>query len=391
MTVAAPLAHENEITIKTEPKPTLVGQTTAQLSDAITKATGAPAFRGKQIGQAIYQRFARTPDAVFANLPKPLREQIGDAFGIAPCRVRSESAADDGTVKYLMDLRDGEVIEAVFLPYAGRTSVCISSQVGCPMACSFCATGTEGLARNLTCGEIVDQVLLMQSLHPDNRITHVVLMGMGEPLLNYPAVLQAIRILNQEVGIAMRHITVSTVGVVPNILKLADEDLQLTLAVSLHAPTDELRSSLVPLNDKYPITRLMDACRAYTDKTRRRITFEYVLMGGVNDREADAHALGRLLQREPLCSVNTIPYNSTDVAPRYQRPSAEASRRFREIVASYGVTITQRQERGHRIAAACGQLKRSALKPGSALRPLPMFATAVNAAPTLPRETVPAA
>ena len=317
-------------------------------------------------------------------MPKPLTAQLEDTFDLAPCQVRSEMKADDGTVKYLMDLRDGEVIEAVFLPYTGRTSVCISSQVGCPMACSFCATGTEGLARNLSCGEIVDQVLLMQSLHPENRITHVVLMGMGEPLLNYPAVLAAVRILNEEVGIAMRHITVSTVGVVPNVLKLADEDLQLTLAVSLHAPTDVLRSSLVPLNDKYPVAVLMDSCRTYTNKTRRRITFEYVLMGGINDREGDAHALGQLLQKQPLCSVNTIPYNSTDVAPRYKRPTPEASRRFREIVASYGVTITQRQERGHRIAAACGQLKRSALTPGSALRPLPMFAVASNTAQASP-------
>jgi 23S rRNA (adenine2503-C2)-methyltransferase len=269
-------------------------------------------------------------------------------------------------------LPDGEVIESVFLPYPGRTSVCISSQVGCPMACSFCATGTEGLARNLTAGEIVDQVLLMQSLHPEQRISHVVLMGMGEPLLNYANVLKAIHLLNQEAGIAMRHITVSTVGVVPNILKLADEDLQITLAVSLHAPNDALRSELAPLNEKYPIARLMEACRAYTDKTRRRITFEYVLLGGVNDTETAAHELGELLRRQPLCSVNTIPYNTTDVAARYQRPTAEAARRFREIVASYGVTITQRQERGHRIAAACGQLKRSALRPGSAMRPLPM-------------------
>ena len=365
---------------KTEPKPSLVGQTPAQIADALVPF-GAPAFRARQIAQALYKRLARTPEAAFVNLPKPLMEPLEAAWDIAPCKVRSESKADDGTVKYLMDLRDGEVIEAVFLPYAGRTSVCISSQVGCPMACSFCATGTEGLARNLTCGEIVDQVLLMQALHPGNRITHVVLMGMGEPLLNYPAVLQAVRILNDEVGIAMRHITVSTVGVVPNILKLADEDLQLTLAVSLHAPTDVLRSSLVPLNDKYPVSVLMQACRTYTDKTRRRITFEYVLMGGVNDRESDAHALGQLLQKQPLCSVNTIPYNSTDVAPKYRRPAPEASRRFREIVASYGVVITQRKERGHRIAAACGQLKRSALLPGSALRPLPMFATAFHANP----------
>ena len=252
------------------------------------------------------------------------------------------------------------------------------------MACSFCATGTEGLARNLTAGEIIDQVTLMQSLHPTQRITNVVLMGMGEPMLNYPAVLKAVHLMNEEVGIAMRHITVSTVGVVPNILKLAEEDLQLTLAISLHAPNDALRSELAPLNDKYPIAVLLQACRAYTDKTRRRITFEYVLMSGVNDTEKEAHELGRLLQHQPLCSVNTIPYNSTDVAAKYRRPTPEASRRFREIVASYGVTITQRQERGHRIAAACGQLKRSALRLGSAMRPLPMLgATTPESAKTV--------
>jgi 23S rRNA (adenine2503-C2)-methyltransferase len=357
---------------------TLIGKSTKEL-EALVQEHGAPAFRGRQLAHALYKRYARDLSAV-ADLPRALRDRLADAYAVAPCTVRSDSAAPDGTVKYLLNLSDGEVVEAVFLPYEERTTVCISSQVGCPMACSFCATGTEGLARNLTAGEIADQVLLMQSLHPDQRITNVVLMGMGEPLLNYNAVLKAVRLLNEEMGIAMRHITVSTVGVVPNILKLAEEDLQLTLAVSLHAPNDTLRSELVPLNDKYPIARLIEACRAYTDKTRRRITFEYVLMSGINDTEKEAHELGRLLKDQPLVSVNTIPYNTTDVAARYQRPTPEASRRFREIVASYGVTITQRQERGHRIAAACGQLKRSALRPGSAMRPLPMasVATAPN-------------
>jgi 23S rRNA (adenine2503-C2)-methyltransferase len=350
---------------------TLIGKNTAELEAALT-ALGAPAFRGRQLAQALYKKHARGLDSV-TDLPQNLRSRLAEQFDVAPCRLRSTSAAPDGTVKYLLDLGDDEVIESVFLPYPGRVSVCISSQVGCPMACTFCATGSEGLARNLTAGEIVDQVLFMQAQHPSQRITHVVLMGMGEPLLNYPNVLKAVHLLNEEVGIAMRHITVSTVGVVPNIDKLAEEDLQLTLAVSLHAPNDLLRSELVPLNDKYPIDRLMQACREYVQKTRRRITFEYVLMAGVNDTEKEAHELGYLLQRQPLCSVNTIPYNTTDVASRYQRPTPEATRRFREIVESYGVTITQRKERGHRIAAACGQLKRSALRPGSALRPLPMF------------------
>ncbi|MDX1932600.1 MAG: 23S rRNA (adenine(2503)-C(2))-methyltransferase RlmN [Capsulimonadales bacterium] len=353
---------------------TLVGKTTEELV-ALFLDRGAPAFRGKQLAQALYQRFAREWEEI-TDLPRTLKEEMAAGFPLAPCRLRSASAAPDGTVKYLLTMPDDEVIESVFLPYEGRTSVCISSQVGCPMACSFCATGTEGLARNLTAGEIVDQVLLMQSQHRDNRITHVVLMGMGEPLLNYPNVLKAVGLLNREVGIAMRHITLSTVGVVPNIEKLAEEDLQITLAVSLHAPNDTLRSELVPLNDRYPIARLMEACRHYVNRTRRRITFEYVLLSGVNDTEKEAHELGQLLQNQPLVSVNTIPYNTTEVAARYRRPTAEASRRFREIVASYGVTITQRQERGHRIAAACGQLKRSALRPGSAMRPLPVLSGA---------------
>lgn len=355
---------------------TLVGKTNSELEAAAVER-GLPAFRGRQIAHALYKRQVRDM-AAMTDLPDSLRNSLGTEWNVAPCRLRSSSAAPDGTVKYLLDLADGEVVESVFLPYPGRVSVCISSQVGCPMACSFCATGAEGLARNLTAGEIVDQVLLMQSFHPDQRITHVVLMGMGEPLLNYPNVLKAVRLLNEEVGIAMRHITVSTVGVVPNILKLAEENLQITLAVSLHAPNDTLRSELVPLNEKYPIARLMAACREYTSKTKRRITFEYVLLAGINDTEKEAHELGRLLKDLPLVSVNTIPYNTTDVGARYQRPTPEATRRFRDIVASYGVAITQRQERGHRIAAACGQLKRSALRAGSAMRPLPMLSTARN-------------
>lgn len=361
---------------------TAVGMTTAEL-EAVVGALGVPAYRGRQIAQAVYKQGTRDWAAV-NGLPQTLRDALAPNYQVGACTMRHASESPDGTVKYLLDLADGEVLESVFLPYPERVSVCISSQVGCPMACSFCATGTEGLARNLTAGEIVDQVLLMQSLHPEQRITHVVLMGMGEPLLNYPHVLKAVRLLNEEVGISMRHITVSTVGVVPNILKLADEDLALTLAVSLHAPNDALRSELVPLNDKYPLARLLEACRVYTGKTRRRITFEYVLMGGVNDTEQCAHELGRLLRAETLVSVNTIPYNSTDVAAKYRRPTAQDSRFFRDIVASYGVTITQRQERGHRIAAACGQLKRSALRPGSALRPLPMFATARQETETKP-------
>ncbi len=361
----------------------LAGKTNSEIETLVAETLNVPRFRGRQVAQGLYKRFARDFDAM-TDLPKEFRARLQETFQLTPSRVTKTDSAPDGTTKYLLALPDEEVLEAVFLPYAGRTSVCISSQVGCPMACSFCATGTEGLARNLTAGEIVDQVLCLQALHPERRISHIVLMGMGEPLLNLPEVLKAIRLLHEEVGISLRHITVSTVGVVPNIYKLAEEDMPITLAVSLHAPNDVLRSELVPLNEKYPIARLMDACRDYVAKTRRRITFEYVLMAGVNDTEKEAHELGALLRREPLVSVNTIPYNTTDVASRYKRPTPEATRIFRDIVASYGVTITQRQEKGHRIAAACGQLKRSALKPGSTMRPLPMFAVASNT----PREAV---
>lgn len=349
---------------------TLIGQTESELTKLLVER-GAPAYRGKQLAAALYGRFARDFDAI-TDLPKALKVSLAEDFALAPSTVRSSESADDGTVKYLVDFSDGEVVESVFLPYSGRTSVCISSQVGCPMACTFCATGTEGLARNLTAGEIVDQVLLMQAAHPEKRISHVVLMGMGEPLLNLPSVLRALELLHDSVGLSYRNLTVSTVGVVPQMAKLAAVDLPITLAVSLHAATDELRSELVPLNEKYPVKVLMDACREYVEKTRRRLTFEYVLLAGVNDREEDAHALGQLLRRQPLCAVNTIPYNSTDVAARYKRPSPQSTRQFREIVGSYGVTITQRAEKGHRIAAACGQLKRSALKLGSTMRPLPM-------------------
>ena len=367
----------------------LAGKNSTEIAALLGDALGVPAFRGRQVAQALYKRFVRDFDDI-TDLPQSVRTRLANGFALAPCRVTKTDSADDGTTKYLLALPDDEVVEAVFLPYAGRTTVCISSQVGCPMACSFCATGTEGLARNLTAGEIVDQVLCLQQLHPERRISNVVLMGMGEPLLNFDAVLKAIRLLHEEVGISLRHITLSTVGVVPNIRKLAAEDMPITLAVSLHAPNDALRSELVPLNDKYPIALLMDACRDYVATTRRRITFEYVLMAGVNDTAKEAHELGALLRREPLVSVNTIPYNTTDVQSRYRRPSPEATRLFREIVASYGVTITQRAEKGHRIAAACGQLKRSALRLGSAMRPLPMLAASPALSPQ-PFEAVSAA
>ena len=349
---------------------TLTGLDTAELTKIFTDL-GQPSYRGKQLSESIYAKRARSL-AEITTLPVALRDQLAEEYTIGSCKVTGKQEASDGTVKYLLEFDDKEVVETVFLPYENRTSICISSQVGCPMACSFCATGTEGLVRNLTTAEIVDQLLLVQSLHPTTRISHVVMMGLGEPLLNLNNVVAALRLMANEVGLSWRHLTVSTVGIVPAIEKLADLDLPITLAVSLHAATNALRDQLVPLNSKYNVERLMQACYDYVAYTSRRITFEYVLLAGVNDRDEDAHALGKLLKKQPLCALNTIPYNSTDVEATYQRPQSTATRRFRDIVASYGVPVTQRQERGQHIAAACGQLKRSALRNGHSLRPLPM-------------------
>jgi 23S rRNA (adenine2503-C2)-methyltransferase len=361
-------------------KHSLVGMDSTTLREKIVEK-GAPAYRAEQIRKGLYTRSVREWEGLH-DVPKALRTALAEEFTLAPCTLREERSAPDGTVKYLLNLPDEEVIESVFLPYENRTSVCISSQVGCAMACSFCATGTEGLSRNLTTGEIVDQILFMQAANPEKRISNVVLMGMGEPLLNYENVIASIRLMHEDIGLSLRHITLSTVGVVPAIKRLALEEMPITLAVSLHAPNDTLRSELVPLNDRYPIAMLLDACRDYVETTKRRMTFEYVLMAGVNDTEKEAHELGAMLKKMPLAlmSVNTIPYNSTDVAAPYKRPTPEATRLFRDIVASYGVTITQRFEKGHGIAAACGQLKRATigrtLSMGKVIKRLPVAETA---------------
>lgn len=324
---------------------------------------GLPAFRGTQIAEWLYHRLLPGQgggfNAAFAHmtdLPQAARAALAAAFD-CPVLVPGEERTDprDGTVKILARLAEGNhPIECVLLPDKKRVSVCLSTQAGCPMACAFCATGTQGLTRNLSAAEIIAQFLLLQS-RTERRISHIVLMGMGEPLLNYENVLQAIRILNVECGIAMRHITLSTVGIVPNIERLAEENLQLTLAVSLHAPTDTLRRRLVPVAKTYPLDRLMDACRRYALHTHRRLTFEYVLLRGVNDRPEDAHALARLMQGMPA-AVNLIPYNPTSVSEPFQRPEPERITAFRQIVEQAGVGVTQRKERGQQIAAACGQL-----------------------------------
>ena len=340
----------------------LIGLATPEIRAKLAEL-GVPAYRGAQVAEWLYRRLLPETGGGFSanfaamtDLPKEVRETLSETFTGPPLRLdRQQSDTRDGTLKALATLTDGgHPIECVLLPDAKRVSVCLSTQAGCPMACAFCATGTQGLTRNLTTAEIVSQFLLLQSLSV-RRITHIVLMGMGEPLLNYDATLKAIRILNAECGIAMRHITLSTVGIVPNIDKLAEENLQLTLAVSLHAPNDTLRTRLVPVNKTYPLERLMASCRNYAAQTGRRLTFEYVLLSGVNDEPHHARELAQLL-KGTSAAVNIIPYNPTSVAEAFEKPDAGRIFAFRRILEDAGVVVTQRKERGRQIAAACGQL-----------------------------------
>ena len=370
----------------------LIGETTEEIK-AHLESLGLPGYRGKQVAEWLYRRAlpgqgggAAADFGAMTDLPLKLRGELTERFALAPMALAQEQRdSSDGTIKIVCETRaagDGLQIESVLMPDERRVSVCLSSQAGCPMGCTFCATGTQGLARNLTVGEIIGQFLLLQELS-ERPITHVVFMGQGEPLLNLPAVLKAIHVLHDEIGLSMRHITVSTVGVVPAMRKLAEADLPINLALSLHAPNDALRRSIVPRHKD--LSELIDVCRDYFRQTGREITFEYILLGGVNDSAAQARELAALLRRFPSCTVNLIPYNSTDVTEPFHRPAAAQIREFRSILAQAGLRVTQRKERGHEIAAACGQLVTQAYKParsmGVDIIPLAMAASEMSNAP----------
>ncbi len=357
---------------------------------ALLQPMGEPPYRAAQLARWIYRRAARSFSEM-TDLPASLRARLAQRCRLAVLQPVSVVSADGGdTLKYLLALADGATVETVFMRYRdGRRSLCVSTQVGCGMGCTFCATGLAGLIRNLTAGEIVDQVLTVQRLTGE-RVTHVVFMGMGEPLANYDATLRAVRVLNAAwgAGIGMRRITVSTVGLVPQIRRLAAERLQLTLAVSLHAPTDELRAALVPVTRRWSVAELLDASRDYVAATGRRVTFEYVLLDGVNDDPALADALAGLLRaraaglrasgeragegfpvgrslesaapRGWAFHVNLIPWNPVPGLP-YRRPSRERVEAFARVLRRAGVPVTVRLERGVEIEAACGQLRRTRL------------------------------
>lgn len=361
------------VTSKTD----LLGLNLAQLQ-AWLVARGEAAFRARQIYSWLYEHLA-TDFAQMSNLPKALRERLTEEACIGPLIVRSElNSKDDRTRKILLELADGKLVESVLMLYpplgdsSERATVCVSSQAGCAYGCTFCATGQMGFDRHLSAGEIVAQVLYfarelraapwaargLPGSKPISHVTNIVLMGMGEPLHNYENVLQALRILNSPDGfhLGARHMTVSTVGLVPAIRKLSQEQLQVNLAISLHAPTDELRSRTMPVNRKYPIKDLLAACQDYIAATRRQVTFEYVLLAGVNDTPEYARLLGELLAPlRQFAHVNCIPVNATSAD--YRPPDGDAIRAFRTILSAHGVSNTVRAERGDDIAAACGQLR----------------------------------
>jgi 23S rRNA (adenine2503-C2)-methyltransferase len=316
-----------------------------------------PAYRARQVWQWLYQKRAISFDEM-TNLSRSLRDELAAAFSLGRLGTLRCAEARDGTVKFLFALADGESIESVLIPEAHRLTLCVSTQAGCGLGCAFCATAVLGLKRNLTASEIVDQVLeASRTLTDERRITHIVLMGMGEPLANYEQTLRALEIITDGdwgIGISPRRVTLSTVGLVPQIKKLM-EDTKINLAVSLHAPNDELRGQLMPVNRKYPLKQLMDCCRALPLPRRKRITFEYVLLRGVNDSENHARQLATLLRGIPS-KVNIIPFNPHPQS-RFARPTDEEVARFQKILHDEGVQINVRRPRGDDIQAACGQLQ----------------------------------
>ena len=346
----------------------LTGLTPEEL-EALVKTHGEAAYRARQITQRVFKQFAWTWEEL-TDLSAGLRQRLSEEMPVHGLEEQHLQVSADGTVKGLFKLTDGKTVEAALMPYRerggpGRATVCVSSQVGCNIRCPFCATGQQGFARNLSAGEIVDQVLYFARYLKDGRagqggpakVTNVVFMGMGEPLANYDEVMKAVRILNtpDQFGLGARNITISTSGLAPQIRQLGHEPLQVGLAVSLHAGTDGLRNELVPLNRTYPLGELMAACRDYFKSSGRRVSFEYVLFKGVNDAPKEARALTQRL-KGMNCHVNLIPANAT-ADSAYQPTEPEAVAAFMAELRSHHITTTVRQSRGGDIDAGCGQLR----------------------------------
>ena len=338
-------------------KPLINDFTLQELTEQIT-AMGEPAYRAKQIWQMVYKQLAASPSD-FSNLSKELRQKLDETWCFEPLRVEKDLKSADGqTNKLLFRLWDDRFIESVLMRYRERNTICISTQVGCPMNCAFCATGQMGFIRNLSAGEITAQILFFARMLKSEgmKLTNIVVMGMGEPFHNYDAVMKAIGIINDPDGMNFgeRRITISTVGIIPRIEQFTSARRQINLAVSLHAPTNTIRDRIIPANKKYPLDQLLEACRNYTEKTGRRITFEYALIHGLNDNYENAVALSKRL-KGMLCHVNLIPLNSTS---KFEGSGSNHDRvsSFKSVMDRNGIPCSVRLKRGIDIGEGCGQL-----------------------------------
>ena len=316
---------------------------------------GASKFRAKQIHNWIYSKSVSSIDDM-TNLSKDFRAQLKEIACVTDTAIKLKQVSSDGTIKYLVEYPDGECVETVLMRFDNRANLtaCVSSQVGCAVNCSFCATGKGGFRRNLTYKEIIEQVLTIQR-DTGLKITNIVFMGQGEPLLNLDNVLKALQIFNDDFQIGARRITISTSGIIPGINKLAELDLQSTLAISLHAPNHELRKELMPIENKYPLPDLKKALLNYVEKTGRRVTAEYILIHNFNDTQQSAKELAYLL-KDLKCNINLIPYNSV-IENDYKKPSNNDIMKFKYLMEHSGKKVTVRLERGADIDAACGQLR----------------------------------
>jgi 23S rRNA (adenine2503-C2)-methyltransferase len=339
-------------------KPFVYDYTLEEWQDWMQSA-GEAKFRAGQIFDWLYVKRVSSFDDM-TNLPKRLRDKLAEQFEFVTLTEIAKQQSQDGTVKFLFELADRNAIETVIMRHNYGNSVCVTTQVGCRVGCTFCASTLGGLKRDLRPGEIIAQVVKAQKMLDDTgeRVSSIVVMGIGEPFENYDATMKFLRVMTHPKGlnIGQRHITVSTSGIVPNIYRFADENTQVNLAISIHAPNDALRSKLMPVNRRYPFADLIAACKYYIEKTGRRITFEYALMGGVNDRPEHAEELAKVLSEMPLSHVNLIPVNF--VAERnFVRSTRDDIFAFQRILQKHRINATIRREQGSDIAAACGQLR----------------------------------
>lgn len=333
----------------------ILSMTFEELSDEFVKL-GFPKFRAKQIYEWLHKHLAADYDEM-SNIPKNLREDLKEKFPILNCAIEKKQVSKiDGTVKYLFRLHDGDYVESVVMKYKYGYTICVSSQVGCKMGCAFCASTLGGFQRSLNAGEILSQLYTAQK-DIGERISHIVLMGMGEPLDNFDNVMRFIELVTDErgVNISMRNISLSTCGIIPGINELLDKHLQLTLSISLHAPNNEIRSQIMPVNKKYPVDDLLKVCRKYTKETSRRISFEYSMLSGFNDTDECAKLLASKL-KGMLCHVNLIPVNEVAESP-YKPSTPERIEKFIEILSKSGINATVRRKLGSDIDASCGQLR----------------------------------